>query len=236
LGGVGTTPPRMRSPRTRSPRIGTPVQAGPTMQEESPAMTPRWWAAATLVVLLVALALVAAVRVPWSTPPAPRSDQLDALRELPADAVARGRAFHASLRPGSYGAMAVVLAAALALGLTPLGAALVRLAGRPFHAHWLAPAVLGGLLVVFVAELAGLPFAAWRHIVMRRYGLSTQGWGGWATDLLKAYGVGAVLGAVVLVGFFTVTHFAPGWWWVWAALGAAGLTVLLTFVFPVLVE
>jgi STE24 endopeptidase len=199
-------------------------------------MTPRWWAAAALVLLLAALVLVAAARVPWTSPPAPRSDQLDALRGLPADAVARGRAFHAALRPGTYGAMAIGLVVALILGLTPLGAALVRLAGRPFHGYWLAQALLGGLLVVFVGELVGLPFAAWRQAVMRRYGLSTQGWGGWAVDMLKVYAIGAVLGAIVLVGFFTVTHFAPRWWWTWAAAGAAGLTVLLTFVFPVLIE
>jgi Zn-dependent protease with chaperone function len=199
-------------------------------------MTPRWWAGAVLVLLIVGLAAVAARRVPWIRPPAPRADQLAALRRLPPEAVARGRAFHSALRPSTYGGMAVGLLAALALGLTPLGAALVRLAGRPFHGHWLAQALLGGLLVVFTAELVGLPFAVWRQAVLRRYGLVTQGWGGWVVDLLKAYAIGAVLGAFVLVGFFTVTHFAPHWWWIWAAAGAAGLTVLLTFVFPVLVE
>ncbi|MDT5037569.1 MAG: endopeptidase [Micromonosporaceae bacterium] len=199
-------------------------------------MTPRWWAAAALLLLVVALVLVLTVRVSWTTPVPPRSEQLDALRDIPADAVARGRAFHAALRPGTYGAMAVGLAAALALGLTPLGAALVRLAGRPFGGHWLAEALFGGLIIVVVSELVGLPFAAWRQVVVRRYGLSTQGWGGWAVDLLKAYAIGAVLAAVVLVCLYTVTHVAPRWWWVWAAVGGAALTVLLSFVFPVLVE
>jgi STE24 endopeptidase len=199
-------------------------------------MTPRWWAAAALVALLAALVLVTALRVPWASPPAPRAEQLAALRELPADAVARGRAFHAALRPTTYGSMVIGLVAALALGLTPLGAALVRLAGRPFHGHWVAQALLGGLLVVFAGELVGLPFAAWRHSIVNRYGLSTQSWGGWAVDLLKAYAIGAVLGAIVLVAFYTVTHFAPRWWWAFGAVGAAGLTVLLTFVFPVLIE
>ncbi|MGC9667265.1 M48 family metallopeptidase [Planosporangium sp. 12N6] len=199
-------------------------------------MTPRWWATVVLVALLAGLALVTALRVPWSGPPAPRADQLAALRELPADAVARGRAFQAALRPGTYGAMVIGLVVALALGLTPLGAALVRLAGRPFHGHWLAEALLGGLLVVFAGELVGLPFAALRQHVLRRYGLSTQGWGGWAVDLLKAYAISAVIGAVVLVVFYTVTHLAPRWWWAFGAAGAAGLTVLLTFVFPVLIE
>ncbi|GAA1792800.1 M48 family metallopeptidase [Planosporangium flavigriseum] len=199
-------------------------------------MTPRWWAAAALVALLAALALITALRVPWTSPPAPRADQIAALRELPADAVARGREFRSALRPSMYGGMAIGLVAALALGLTPLGAALVRLAGRPFGGHWLAQALLGGLLVVFAGELVGLPFAAWRHSVVRRFGLSTQGWGGWAVDLLKGYAIAAVLGAIVLVGFYTITHFAPRWWWAFGAAGAAGLTVLLTFVFPVLIE
>jgi STE24 endopeptidase len=199
-------------------------------------MTPRWWATAVLVALLAMLALVTALRVPWGSPPAPRADQIAALHELPADAVARGREFRAALRPSIYGGMAVGLVAALLLGLTPLGAALVRLAGRPFHGHWLAQALVGGLLVVFVGELVGLPFAAWRESVLRRYDLSTQSWGGWAVDLLKGYAIGAVLGAIVLVALYTITHFAPRWWWAFGAIGAAGLTVLLTFVFPVLVE
>jgi STE24 endopeptidase len=135
-----------------------------------------------------------------------------------------------------YGAMAIGLVVTLVLGLTPLGAAAVRLAGRPFGGHWLAQALLGGLLVVAVGELLSLPFAAWRHSIVRRYGLSTQGWGGWAVDVLKGYAIGAVLAAIVLAAFYTVTHFAPRWWWAFGAVGAAGLTVLLTFVFPVLVE
>ena len=55
-------------------------------------------------------------------------------------------------------------------------------------------------------------------------------------DLLKAYAIGAVLGTIALVGFYGIARLAPRWWWAWVALGAAALTVLLTFVFPVLVE
>ena len=45
-----------------------------------------------------------------------------------------------------------------------------------------------------------------------------------------------MIGAVALLGFFAVTRLAPRWWWAWAAAGAAALIVLLSFVFPVLVE
>ncbi|GAA1538228.1 hypothetical protein GCM10009827_066660 [Dactylosporangium maewongense] len=199
-------------------------------------MTPRAWAAITLAALIVAVVVVAALRVPWSAPPAPRADQLAALDTLPADAVAKGQAFHAALRPGMYLSIGLGLLVALLLGLTPAGAWIVEQVSRPFGGHWLARALLGGLAVVFVGEVAALPLAAWRQSILRRYGLSTQDWSAWTVDMLKGYAVGAVIGAVVLVGFFTITHFVPRWWWAWGAVGAALLTVLLSFIFPVLVE
>jgi STE24 endopeptidase len=199
-------------------------------------MTPRLWAVITLVALVVAVAVVALLRVPWSVPPAPRADQLAALDSLPRDAVAQGRAFHAALRPGTYLSLALGLVVVLLLGLTPAGSWLVEQAGRPFGGHWLARALVGGFAVTLVGEVVALPLAAWRHSILRRYGLSTQDWGAWTVDLLKGYAVGAVIGAIVLVGFFTVTHFAPRWWWAWGAAGAGALAILFSFVFPVLVE
>ncbi|MEV0610112.1 M48 family metalloprotease [Polymorphospora rubra] len=199
-------------------------------------MTTRTWAAVTLFALVVALVVVVLLLVPWNDPAAPRAEQLAALRDLPADDVERGRAFHAALRPGSYGALAVGLVVALLLGLTPLGAKLVALGGRPFGDHWIAQALVGGLVVVLVADLVTLPFAAWRHAVVSRHGLSTQGWGGWTADLLKSYVVSAVIGGVALLVFYTVTRLAPRWWWALGAAGAAVLVVLLSLILPVVVE
>jgi STE24 endopeptidase len=199
-------------------------------------MSPRWWAVLALAALVVGVVVVAAVRVPWTAPPAPRADQLAALRDLPADAVARGKQFHAALRLGSYGALALGLVVALILGLTPAGARIVEWVGRPFGGNWIAQAILGGFVIVLIGEVVALPLAALRENVLRRYGLSTQTWTSWTVDLLKAYGVAAVIGAVALFGFFGLARLAPRWWWGWAAVAAAGLTVLFSFVFPVLVE
>jgi len=195
-------------------------------------VTAHGWAAVTLAGLVLAAAAVTVARLPRRRPPAPRADQRAALESLPADAVARGRAFHRSLRPSGYATRVLSLAVALLLGLTPLGARIVGVVGE----HWAVRAVVGGLAVVFLASLVTLPLAARREVVLRRYGLSTQRWRGWLVDVLKGYGIGAVLGAGTLLGFYAIARYSPDWWWAWAGLGAAALTVLLSFVFPVLIE
>ena len=199
-------------------------------------MTPTWWAVVALVALGLALTVATTTLVPWRVRRATRADRAAALRDVPAGMVTRGRALHAALRPSSYGALLTGLVVPLLLGLTPAGAAIVTWVARPFGGHWLAAAVLGGLVLMMMIWVASLPFWAWRHTVLRDYGLSTQSWGGWAVDVLKSGGVGAVTGGVVLAGFYTLTHVAPAWWWAFGAVGAAALVVLLSFVFPVLVE
>jgi STE24 endopeptidase len=199
-------------------------------------MSPRWWAVLTLVVLASGLVIAGWARIPWRRLPAPRADQLAALAGLPADQVRRARAFRSRLRPANYGSMLVGLAVALALGFSPAGADLVAACARPFRDHWIARAVLGGLAVVFVGALLAVPFGAWRHVVNKQFGLSTQGWGGWAVDVLKGYALLVILGGAALLGFYAVARATPHWWWAYGAAGAAALMVLLSFVFPVLFE
>lgn len=196
----------------------------------------RGWAVLVLAGLIVAMVVLAVLTIPWTRPPAPRADQLAALAELPPEQVEAGRSLRAALRIPSYGSLVLGLLVALGLGLTPLGARLVDAVARPFGGHWLAAAVLGGLAVVLVGQLLSLPLSAWRHTILVRHGLSTQGWVGWAGDILKAYAVMVVIVAVTFAVFFTVTRLLPRWWWTVAAAGAAGLVVLLSLVFPVLVE
>jgi Zn-dependent protease with chaperone function len=195
-------------------------------------MSPRNWAVVALVALLAAVVVTAALLVPWHRPPSPRADQLAALASLPADKVERSRAYRSAVRLVAYPSMGLGLLFTLILGLTPLGARLVGLVGGP----WWVRAVGGGLLVILAGELVTLPLAAVGHTISVRYGLSTQSWGPWFLDLLKGYAIGAALGGLVLLLFYGLTRLAPNWWWAWAAAGAAVLVVLLTFIFPVVIE
>lgn len=199
-------------------------------------MTPRSWAFVALVALALALTVAAITVVPWRVPRPTRAARAAALRDVPAGVVTKGRALHAALRPSSYGSLLAGLVVPLLLGLTPAGARIVARVAQPFGGQWLAEALLGGLTILMMGWLVSLPFSAWRHRVLRDYGLSTQNWAGWTVDALKGCAVGAVIGAVVLAGFYTLTQFAPNWWWAFGAVGAAALVVLMSFVFPVLVE
>jgi STE24 endopeptidase len=199
-------------------------------------MTSRGVAVAVLVLLLAALGVLAATLIPWHESPAPRADQLQALRSLPPAQVARGSAFAAARRPATYGSLGVGLVIALVLGLTPLGARIVTGVARPFGGGWVAQALVGGLVIVFIGSLVTLPFSAWQQTTLRNYGLSTQGWGGWSIDMLKGYAITAVLGGLVLLGFYGLVRLAPRTWWAWAAAGAAAFVVLLSFVVPVVFE
>jgi hypothetical protein len=101
------------------------------------AMSHRLLASVALAALLVALAVLLVLRVPWSTAPAPRADQLAALGDLPADAVAKGRAFHSALRPGTYGALVVGAGGGAGARATPLARALSSWwAGRSAGTGW----------------------------------------------------------------------------------------------------
>lgn len=199
-------------------------------------MTPTWWAQVSLVALAIVLTVAAITLVPWRVPSPTPAARAAALRDVPAGMVTKGRAMHAALRPSSYGSLLSGLMASLLLGFTPAGARIVAWAAQPFGGHWLTEALLGGLVILMVISLVSLPFRAWRHTVLRDFGLSTQDWRGWAVDVLKGWAVGAVTAAVVLAGFYALTRSSPGWWWAFGAVGAAALVVLLSFVFPVLVE
>ena len=199
-------------------------------------VTSRAWAIVVLVVLAAAFVAVTAWTVPWRERPPSRADQLEALGDIPAEQVARGRSFSAARRPATYASMIVGLAVLLALGLTTAGSHVVAAVGSVFGGGWYAEAIPGGLALVLLTSVVTLPFAAWRHRVTRDFGLSTQGWRGWAVDVLKGYAVSLVLGGLALAGFFAVVRATPDIWWVWAAVGAAALVVLLSFVLPVLIE
>lgn len=145
--------------------------------------------------------------------------------------VARARALRQGTWPVGIARRAAALALLLALGLTPAGAGLVG----AFGGSWAGRVAGGALTLVLLPEALGLPFAARGRVVRARFGLVTQGWGGWWVDVLRGLLVSLPLAFGALFGLYALAG-ATRWWWAWAALGAAALTVLLSWAAPLVFE
>jgi STE24 endopeptidase len=191
-------------------------------------------AAIAAVVLGILLAIVIAVTTPWHPLPGGAGSPDPALDFTPAQ-IARSHAFNAALNPPAYAGLAAGLAAVLVLGLTPLGARLLRPVTRPLR-RWPLQVIGAAVVLAALTRLVGLPFDAWSETVLRRYGLSTQSWGGWILDQLTSLGVTLVVWVIVLLGLHLLIRRFPRRWWAGAAAGGFVLVVALSFAYPVVVE
>ena len=191
--------------------------------------------ALTLLVLLLVLGVALAVAVPWV--PLPGADLSgDPSRDFTPEQLAREVAFHRERRPWSYAALALGLVVSVGLGLTSLGARLVRAAARPLGGGWVWQVVLGTLLLTALGRLVTLPLSARSEAVLREYGLSTRTWSGWLLDVGKGVLVAAALSALVLLALIGAARLARRTWWAWGAAATAALAVAGSFAYPLVVE
>ncbi len=194
---------------------------------------------AAVIVLALTLAAVVGWTTPWSVIPGhvPGGAAPTGWRDYFSPALhARENAYRAAVHPPSYAALLLSLAVTLGLGFSPLGARLTALLARPVRGHWVAAVVLGAAAVVALAWLVALPFDARAHVVARDYGLTHQGWGGWAGDRLRNLAVSVVPTVLGVLALFALARRFPRRWWLPTAVGAGALTVLLSFAYPLVVE
>jgi STE24 endopeptidase len=185
------------------------------------------------VLLLTAFAVVVAVTTPWDVLP----DRVpDPTAGLPAEQVSRAEAFAAALRPASLASLLLGLLVSAALGLTRLGARLVRAVAAPLGGGWFWQVLLGVLALAALGRVATLPLSVYGEVVRHRYGLSTRGWGLFARDVAVNLLIDAALTALALVALVWLARRLPRAWWAVASGGAAALVVVGSFLWPVLVE
>jgi STE24 endopeptidase len=168
-------------------------------------------------------------------PPVGRTP-VDPATVLADDRLALAESFAAALRPASLASLLVGLTVAALLGLTPWGARLVRAVARPLGGGWVWQVLLGVAALAVIGRLATLPLAAYGEVVRHRYGLSTRSWPLWARDVAVSTAIDAALTAIGVLAMVWLARRAPRTWWAWAAGGAAGLVVVGSFLWPVVIE
>lgn len=141
--------------------------------------------------------------------------------------VERSRRYHRP-RYAALGARTLLVAGAL-VGLRVVGGDLDSLG-------WPEAAVLWAAVVAVAQSLVALPVDLWNgHARERRWGFSTQSLGGWLADRAKGLAIGIVLTAAGWLGLVALAR-AVSWWPAPAAVAAALLVLVLSFVAPVVLE
>jgi STE24 endopeptidase len=101
---------------------------------------------------------------------------------------------------------------------------------RPSPPLWLY--VIG---LAIVHEAVALPVAWYRTFVLeRRYELSTEPFATWLKDHFKAFGIATVFALVAAEAVYLLMVWRPLDWWLWAAVGATAVTIILARLAPVI--
>ena len=104
---------------------------------------------------------------------------------------------------------------------------------RQSHHRWVQGLLFFAVFLI-VTTLAGLPLDVFGHHVSRSYGISVQGWGGWAGDQAKALGLSVLIGAPVMLLFNWIVRRWPRRYWLGIWVATLPLLVIAIFVSPLL--
>lgn len=183
------------------------------------------------VIVTAALTLLAWRQVPWGSLPA-HLPMAPAQKDFTELEIASAHAFRSTLRALSIASLLTGLMVLAVLGFSPIGA---RLIDR-FPQGMLVRAALAVVAISLLLVIVRLPFAIAMERISRQHGLSTSTWGSWTLDQAKSLGISTLLTFLAVAAFLLVARWQPRAWWAIAAVGAAAVTVAMSFLFPVLIE
>jgi STE24 endopeptidase len=180
----------------------------------------------------LAFVVVAVLLVPWDPVPGGPLHPPSASSVFTAREIRRAEDFSGLQRILSWSSLAVSLVLACVLGFTRVGARLVERVRGPWW--WQVLVAVAGLAVANV--VVTLPLAVLLRRRVLDYGLSHQAWSGFAADLARSLAVDVVATSVALVVLVGVARRWPRAWPAVAGVLLAGLVMLGSFVYPLLVE
>ena len=189
-------------------------------------------AAAVAVVGALAFVVIAVLRVPWDPIPGGPLHPPSASSVFTAEQIQRAEDYSGTQRLLSWASLAVSLAVACMLGFSRLGTRFVDRGRGP----WWWRVVVAVVALAVIGRLATLPFSiVLRHRALE-FGLTNQAWDAYAVDVAKGLGVQVVATTIALVVLVGVARRWPRAWPAAAGVLLAGLVMLGSFVYPLLVE
>lgn len=198
------------------------------------AVSPSQAVAGVVTVLVVSMALLIVLVMPWQRIPVTQADRDAALASLSSEHVERSKQLNRALRLPGYLGLAVGMPINLGLALTPVGPALIGALAAPFGESHVAQVGLGVTVLTLIGQVT-LPFAAWEHTILKRFGLTSQSWRSWTVDVLKGIAVNVVFLLVMVTCIYFTISWSPDWWWLWAVGFLAVFAILVGFVSPILI-
>jgi STE24 endopeptidase len=90
-------------------------------------------------------------------------------------------------------------------------------------------------LLLTIAVL-NIPFDIIQEWVLRKFGISIQGWGSWAWDWTKGQIVALIIGTILIWILYAVIHKSPRRWWFYFWLISLPILVLLVFLQPLVID
>jgi STE24 endopeptidase len=195
-------------------------------------MTGRRVALLVALVGAAAFAVLAALLVPWDPVPGGPLHPPPASDWFTAAEIRRAEDYATTARLWSWSSLAVSLLVACVLGFSRLGARFVDRVRGP----WWWRVVVAVLGLALVGRVVTLPFS----VLLRRHaldaGLSNQAWSAYAVDVAKGFAVEVVATSLGLLLVVAVARRWPRAWPAVAGLLLAGLVLVGSFVYPLLVE
>jgi len=145
---------------------------------------------------------------------------------------------HGTYRASAYLSLALSLAlevvTLLLLARVVVPALFTRLDSMP--AGWVGKVFVVTACVLVAVTLITLPLAYIRSFAMdHAWGLSTQTTSAWLVDAARSLGIASVTTFVAAFVFFGLVRTFPRTWWVWGWVAFSLLSLLLTFLWPIVV-
>jgi STE24 endopeptidase len=179
--------------------------------------------------------LALATLMPWRQPVVTAASRaIVAADLLAAEPARRAHRRQAAKRDSAVASLAALAVIGLLLELTPAGSTLATWLEQTLGGFWTAQILFAVAAITVACRVLSLPVHIRRHLIARRHNAS-RSWMGLLREQVKAALLGGALLAVPLVGLAALARLAPHWWWVWAALIAGAMWLILRFGLPQLV-